>query len=65
MSELKQNYIRVFANQAGTITIVASDESDDIEQIELSSLTVHPQDAQLVAFAIISAAQQIVEEKNQ
>ena len=65
MSELKQNYIRVFANQAGTITIVASDESDDIEQIELSSLTVHPQDAQLVASAIISAAQQIVEEKNQ
>ncbi len=52
---LTQNYIRVFENESGTVTIV-SGHDDEIQRLNLESLTLHYDDILAVSKALKAIA---------
>jgi len=53
---LQQNYLRVFENESGSVTIVTNEDSDSTQQLTLQSITIHRHDLHSVARALIAIA---------
>ncbi len=54
--ELRQNFLRVYENEAGTVTILANEDVDSAQQITIQSITIHIDDLRAVAKALIAIA---------
>lgn len=61
---LTQNYVRVFENEAGTVTIVSGHDNYDLQRLTIESLTLSYDDILSVSDALRSIHEQYMMEKN-
>ena len=55
---LKQNYIRVYENEGGSVSIVSGHDDDETQRLSLDILTIEYCDLRLVANELIKIAEE-------
>ena len=56
-SSTKQNYLAIYPNSAGNITIrYASNDDDDIQSMDIQVISIEPDDASIIADWLLEVA---------
>jgi hypothetical protein len=58
--QLRQNFLRVYENDAGTVTILTNEDADSSQQITIQSIIIQIDDLRSVARALLAIADEII-----